>query len=268
MRTADLATVLKQADLFDSVYTLPKSGPLPTLLDMVSVTSPDQDQNPRRLIVTSENHPNQVPWLEGTYNLMQETPYTFGSISDFTCDPNRGLTSNPMLLVNHWLRSGGPPDPVEATKVNSTATLTARMQQCIAQRGSLPNILAVDFIAVGDLIATVDQFNGAVAELTGVAQFWNDALSGGKVGSNVSPSERQQAANSLRLPMMSDADARNLLGIVADRLERPDLVKDLQTVTTESDNVRPTPNGPKPPAPSTAPATSPTKPPTVTLSTN
>jgi hypothetical protein len=233
VQPADLQKVLQQADLFDSVYTLPKSGPLPTLLDMVSA-KPGEKQNPRRLIVTSERHPDVVPWLGGTYDLMQETPYTFNSISAFNCEPNRGLTSNPMLLVNHWLRSSGPPDPVEATKVNSEAELTTRMQQCIADRGRLPNILAVDFVAIGDLISTVNTFNGAIAQVTGVAQFWNDALSGDLVDKNLSAAERQQAASSLRLPATTDAAARQVLGIVADRLTVPDLVNDLKTVTTTS----------------------------------
>ena len=237
VQPADLEKALKQADLFDSIYTLPKTGPLPTLLDMITPKSSDEKANPRRLITTSERHPNEQPWLTGTYNLMQETPYTFTSISQFNCDPNRGLTSNPMLLVNHWLRASGPPDPVAANTVNSTATLTARMQQCIAARGTLPNILAVDFIAVGDLISVVNQFNGAIAQLTGVTQFWNDAIAGTRVDPNLSDVERQQAATSVRLPMMSDADARQLLGIVADRLQPPDLAHDLDMVSP----VRPTP---------------------------
>jgi hypothetical protein len=275
VQPADIEKALKQADLFDSIYPLPTSGPLPTLLNMVSVRSPDDKPNPRRLIVTSERHANQVPWMPGTYNLMQETPFTFNSVSSFTCDPNRGLTSNPMLLVNHWLRTSGPPDPVGATTVNSEATLTARMQQCIAQRGSLPNILAVDFIAVGDLISTVNQFNAAIAQLTGVTKFWTDALSGNQVGRNLSEAERQQAAVSTRLPSTTDAAARKLLGAQANRLQTPDLVKDLNQVTvSESDTSgssdstgspsagNPQPESPSPGPPSTTlpPSTAVTRP--------
>jgi hypothetical protein len=35
--------------------------------------------------------------------------------------------------------------------VNSRKVLTARLQQCITQRLQLPNALAVDFTAIGDL---------------------------------------------------------------------------------------------------------------------
>ena len=65
--------------------------------------------------------------------------------------------------MNHWLRPDGPPDPVAAGKVNSQKTLTARLQDCIATRGQLPNAVAVDFTAVGDLYKTVNRFNAAIA---------------------------------------------------------------------------------------------------------
>ena len=119
----------------------------------------------QRVIVTSENYAHRAPWLLGSSDLMQETPYTFTAINQFNCQPNRGSSTNPLLLVNHWLRPNGPPDPAEAAKVNSVATLTTRMEQCEQDRGRLPNILAVDFFAVGDIVKVVDNFNAAVANV-------------------------------------------------------------------------------------------------------
>ena len=52
---------------------------------------------------------------------MQETPYTFNNVDEFNCQPNRGTSSNPLLLVNHWLRAPGPPDPVEAAELLTKA---------------------------------------------------------------------------------------------------------------------------------------------------
>ena len=52
--------------------------------------------------------------------------------------------------------------------MNSQKVLTQRLQQCITQRQQLPNAVAVDFTAQGDLYKTVNQFNGWVR--SGVAQ--------------------------------------------------------------------------------------------------
>ena len=128
------------------------------------------------------------PWLTGTYNLMQETPYTFTSISQFNCEPNRGLTSNPMLLVNHWLRSCGPTRSGRGEHRQFDRQLTARMQQCIAARGD-PAQHSRGRLRRGRRPDTVvNQFNGAIAQLTGVTQFWNDAISGDRVDKNLSDS--------------------------------------------------------------------------------
>src|SRR5205823_6284058 len=150
----------------------------------------DQAENKRRVIVTSERHPGKVPWLIGSYQLMQETPYTFTKIDQFNCKPNRGKSGNPMLLVNHWLRPKGPPDPTEATKVNSQATLTDRLEQCIDVRKRLPNVLAVDFAGVGDLEKTVNYFNSAVAVATGTTGFWDQAIADVQNDTKLSTKER------------------------------------------------------------------------------
>jgi len=51
--------------------------------------------------------------------------------------------------------------------VNSTSTLTKRMQSCIAERGALPNALAVDFTSIGDMHGVVNECNAAVAKVSG-----------------------------------------------------------------------------------------------------
>ena len=61
-------------------------------------------ENPRRLIMVSEKHGDEQKWLPPTYSLFQETPYTFKSIEDFNCKPDRGRHNKPMFLINHWLR--------------------------------------------------------------------------------------------------------------------------------------------------------------------
>jgi hypothetical protein len=158
------------------VYTVDPSKPLPTLAQMVT-SPPGQDENPRRLIVVSENNANKAPWLTGAYDLMQETPFTFKTISDFNCDQNRGGPNNQMFLLNHWLRESGPPDPVSAARVNSTEVLTHRIEHCIDERHRLPNVIAVDFYGLGDTYEVAQTFNSAVAAVTGTQAFERNLIS-------------------------------------------------------------------------------------------
>jgi hypothetical protein len=159
---------------------------------------------------------------------MQETPYTFTAINQFNCRPNRGASTNPMLLVNHWLRPNGPPDPGEASDVNSSATLTARMQQCEKVRRKLPNILAVDFFAIGDTVKVVDNFNAAVANVTGTAGLVDRVIDAQRSDPNLSDQDRADLDQWKRLPFVSAADAQALLGPVAKKLAVPQRVKDLE----------------------------------------
>ena len=76
----------------------------------------------------SEKHAEQrTRGSSRTYSVSEETPFTFSSISDFNCKPNRGGTGKDFFILNHWLRPNGPPDPVEAGTVNSQKTLTNRI---------------------------------------------------------------------------------------------------------------------------------------------
>ena len=59
----------------------------------------------------SEKHAGEQPWLLGTYDVSQETPFTFSTITQFNCKPNRGGTDKPFFIVNHWLRPERPARP-------------------------------------------------------------------------------------------------------------------------------------------------------------
>jgi hypothetical protein len=227
VQPADLEKALKAGHLWDRVYTPDLTKPLPTMLDLVNPIG-GKIERKQRVIVTSENHADAAPWLIGSYDLMQETPYTFTAINQFNCQPNRGASTNPMLLVNHWLRPNGPPDPGEASEVNSSATLTARMQQCENVRRKLPNILAVDFFAIGDTVKVVDNFNAAVASVTGTAGLVDRVIDAQRGDPNLSDQDRADLDQWKRLPFVSAADAQALLGPVAKKLAVPQRVKDLE----------------------------------------
>jgi len=164
VRPQDLRQALVDGGLWDRVWIPPKHmTEWPSLHDMVVPKNPKATEKPRRVILMSEKHPDVYRWLLGTYSVSEETPFTFTSTNQFNCAVNRGGTGKPFFIVNHWLRPNGPPDPVGANTVNSQKLLTARLQQCIAERGRIPDVLAVDFTGIGDLYKTVNQFNAAIA---------------------------------------------------------------------------------------------------------
>jgi hypothetical protein len=223
IRPADLKAALEEGGLWDRVYTVDPSKPLPTLAQMVT-SAPGQDENPRRLIVVSENNAHKVPWLTGAYDLMQETPFTFKSVGEFNCDQNRGSPDNPMFLLNHWLRESGPPDPVSAARVNSTAVLTQRIEQCIDERHRLPNVIAVDFYGLGDTYEVCQTFNAAVAAVTGTEAFERNLVDNLISTGGTTEADAVEIQQWPRLPAMSVARARELLGPVADTLKPPAVV--------------------------------------------
>ncbi|HZP31290.1 MAG TPA: hypothetical protein VFC99_20230, partial [Acidimicrobiia bacterium] len=222
VKPKDIKKALVDADLFDRVW-IPKKGAteLPTLYDMVVPKNKRAEQNPRRLIVMSERHPDATPWMHGTYTLSEETPYTFSSIGDFSCAPFRGGTGKDFFIMNHWLRPDGPPDPAEAAKVNSKATISNRIQQCIAERGRVPDVVAVDFTAIGDMYSTVNEFNSAIARMSGVTPAINVAVRAIRASSATTQAQLDDLRALRRLPYVSEAQARKLLGAVADKLPPP-----------------------------------------------
>ena len=220
----DLRRALVDGGLWDRVY---KPGPRqigwPTLEQMVTPkeNAKNQDENPRRLIVMSEKHAGQASWLLGAYDVSQETPFTFNAISQFNCKANRGGTDKSYFIVNHWLRPDGPPDPVAASKVNSRKVLTQRLLQCITEREQIPNAVAVDFTAQGDLYKTVNQFNAAIARQSGVTAMVNKAVEQLRDREGITDAELRELRGLHRLPKISEKKARELLGPLADRIPTP-----------------------------------------------
>lgn len=150
-----IARAIRDADLEGMVATPPvPGGDWPTLGDMI--------RSGRRLVVMVENGtpPADAPWLVNGFTLTQDTPYTFRTVADFSCAPNRGPTDASLFLVNHWL-AGATSLVSNAEKVNARDVLGARMQTCRAERGQIPNFVAVNFVDLGDTFDVVDELNGA-----------------------------------------------------------------------------------------------------------
>jgi hypothetical protein len=183
-----------------------------TLLDIVKPEKKKDTENPRRLIAMAEKHGDPKSWLRPTYDVYQETPYTFPKIDTFSCAPKRGNPDNPLFLINHWLRPDGPPDPSEAAQVNSKKELAARFTKCAERRRILPNALAVDFTEIGDLTKTVNRINGAVATLTGAEQSVDKVIRHLIKHEDLTTAEVRELRGIHRLPRVKLPDAVKLLG--------------------------------------------------------
>jgi hypothetical protein len=161
----DFVASVKGAGLEDLVYRGRTADPLPTLRDMI-------DEN-QRVIFLAENRAGGASWYQPVYErITEETPYTFPKVSQLTkpselpasCKPNRGPSEAPLFLINHWISTDPVPRPSDADKVNAYDPLLRRARECRRLREHLPNLLAVNFYARGDLFRVVDTLNGVHSE--------------------------------------------------------------------------------------------------------
>lgn len=143
---------LELVGLTDRTY-VHAGGPWPTLAEML-----DMD---RRVVVTAESGGPPPDWYHHVWDLTWDTPYTFHSAAEFSCELNRGAQDNDLFLINHWVSTmfDTPSEP-DAEVVNVYDVLYARASGCQAETGQLPNFVAVDFYDHGDLFAVVDALNG------------------------------------------------------------------------------------------------------------
>jgi hypothetical protein len=149
--TEDLEAAFSDSGLLDRAFVHQPGTPFPTLGELV-----DLDQ---RVLVYGENQGEPGTWFQNGFDAaFTETPYTFAVPSDFSCAPNRGVDSNPLFLINHWITTGIPVREA-AISINSRDALLERVRECEAERGRLPTILATDFVETGDLIAVVEGLN-------------------------------------------------------------------------------------------------------------
>jgi Short repeat of unknown function (DUF308) len=157
VKPKDIEAAFDEAGLTRYAYAQETGAPLPTLRELI--------ESDRRLVVMAENVPGGAgaPWYLDGFELFQETPFTFNSAAALeepkSCEPNRGGTRPPMLLLNHWVEKL-PRLPSVGKEVNAFDFLDPRARKCRHQRGLLPNILAVDFHDEGDVLGVARKLNG------------------------------------------------------------------------------------------------------------
>jgi hypothetical protein len=147
----DIARCFQESGLIDFVYKGPARSSWPTLREMV-----ESDQ---RVLVMAENDTTGVDWYHPAFEVMQETPYAFHDPSEFSNRPNRGGSGGSLMLLNHWIETTPLPKPSNAAIVNAHDALLKRIEDFRRERGRLPNLVAVDFYATGDMIRVVRELN-------------------------------------------------------------------------------------------------------------
>ena len=109
--------------------------------------------------IVSESGRPGLTWLHPAFQSFQETPYTFHTTAEMSCRANRGGDKSALFLVNHWIETTPTPRPSNAAVVNAYDFLLARARRCQRERRRLPNVIAVDFYATGDLFRVVRTLN-------------------------------------------------------------------------------------------------------------
>lgn len=148
---ADTESAFAAVGLDDRVYTHSAGSGWPTLGEL--------SQSRQQLVVGAEFSGPPPNWYHHAWDLYFDTPYDFDSQDAFSCASHRGEEQSELFLVNHWL--SGPLSRVSnAEQVNQYSVLRQRLEDCWAERGQIPNLVAVDFYDRGDLIQVVDALNG------------------------------------------------------------------------------------------------------------
>jgi hypothetical protein len=166
VRPADIAAAAERTGLIDYIYKGPLD-PMPNMQDVAGTGS--------RAVVMAENESGgtQFPWYHPAYEqLLQETPYSFDrpaqlidpNLLPASCAPNRGPTTAPLFLLNHWIDTSPAPRPTNAQKVNRRDVLLRRIHRCEKIRGLQANLVAVDFYKTGDLFGVTDELNAERAD--------------------------------------------------------------------------------------------------------
>jgi hypothetical protein len=153
----DAVDVLEDSGLADRAYTWSPGSSAPTLRQMI--------ETKKNVLVLAENRGGAVrPWYHNAYDrLLQDTLYKFRSVEELadpdSCSLGRGKRSAPLLLVNHWLDTGGLPAKSLADDVNSTDVLTERAETCRQRLGQAPSIIAIDFYNEGNILGVIERIN-------------------------------------------------------------------------------------------------------------
>jgi hypothetical protein len=148
----DLKQAFTRAGLFQRIATLQYGQPLPTLGDLI---------RSRHNIVVFAQKPTsgRYAWNTPGFNWIQDTPLGAKKPSQFTCKLTRGHSYNPLLMMNNWA-DVFPPRLTPNIPLVQKAFLMKRAQQCIRQRGRIPNLILTDYYDRGPVAEVGNILNG------------------------------------------------------------------------------------------------------------
>jgi hypothetical protein len=154
----DLQKAFEEAGLFDRLATLHYGQPLPTLGDLI---------RSRHNIVVFAQKPvsGGYAWNTPGFNWIQDTLLGAKKPNQFTCKSkrgeqlSRGASYNPLLMMNNWA-DVFPPRPTPNIPLVQKAFILKRAQECIGQRGRIPNLILTDYYDRGQVAAAGDELNG------------------------------------------------------------------------------------------------------------
>ncbi|CAA0094028.1 Uncharacterised protein [Halioglobus japonicus] len=144
------------ANAFDEAeltpYTYVHTGEAwPTLGQMI-------DAGTRLVVLQDTSEDPMYPWLMNVWSHAFETHYSALTPEDFSCDVNRGTTSNDLFIFNHFLTDVfGAPELAE--QVNHNPYLLNRINECEAFHGVPGNFITVDYVDIGDAVSAVKTLN-------------------------------------------------------------------------------------------------------------
>ncbi len=139
------------AGLLDDVYVHLGATPWPTLGELV-------DAGTRLVVFQDRSTDATYPYLHNIWQHAFETHFTNAVPADFSCDPNRGNIGNELFILNHFLTEVFG-SPTLAAQVNHNPLLIDRAIACGAVHNTMVNFVTVDFVDIGDTLATVAILN-------------------------------------------------------------------------------------------------------------
>lgn len=153
----DIVEALTARGLDEYVYDPTAHDTWPALGELI--------ENNTRLIVSAENqggNADEPTWYVNAWDIMFDNPWTYKKGEDaFSCELKRGSTDNDLYLLNHWYSNAlGMSDEDNAAEANSKEVLLEHAEACKDMHDRIPNFIAVDHYAEGDLFEVVDILNG------------------------------------------------------------------------------------------------------------
>lgn len=147
---SDLNQVFFDAGLLSYVHMQPTGQPWPTLRQMIS--------SKRRLVIFKEFEDDGPDWDMNVWRYAVETPFSYDSMNEFTCDFSRGQPENPLYIVNQFLSVAFLRREANR-RSNQLGNLLDRAHRCFEDKRKIPNFLAVDFYTTGDVIQAAQKLN-------------------------------------------------------------------------------------------------------------